>query len=120
MMDDYLTTLHLTDCAHEKNACDKVFCVHSAVACKGIAISCQRNAHIWKIVAHSMMKSPNPTVHQPPNVRHQDDEEEELVVVAGNNISILFLNQHDQKHLHVVRIVVLVFVEFDFEDVFLC
>ena len=44
--------------------------------------------------------------------RHQD-EEEELVVV-------LSLNQYDKNHLLVLRIVLLVFVELDLEDEFLC
>ena len=36
-----------------------------------------------------------------------------------DNMSILFLNQYDNNPIHILRIVVLVFVELDLEDEFL-
>ena len=38
----------------------------------------------------------------------------------GDNVSILFLNQHDRNHPDVLRIVVPFFVDFHFEDELLC
>ena len=94
------------------------------VACKGIAVSCKRklsHLELKKSIAHYMMKNPNSMLST--SCRMVDTrmmKKKNSWWLQGDNISILFLNQHDKNHPHVLRIVVPVFVEIDFKYEFLC
>ena len=98
-----------------------VLCTPS-VAYTGIVIACKRKfSHLEeKNIVQSMMKSPNSMLSTSFRMVDTRMMKKNSWKLQEDNMSILFLNQLGKTPHHVLRIVVLVFVELDLEDEFLC
>ena len=98
---------NLTSCAHEKNACDKVFCVHTPSLTRESLLPVSENLKYGTKKIYCSFRDEESQFHavyQLSDGRHQNDEEEKpIVVVARINITIQFMNQFEKNPFHVLQ-----------------